>query len=266
MTSTSPSPLQDRLVASPCCLPSMPQAELFAACQRLGFRNYEAFSHWAACRHEWTLDPAAVRQTAADYGLTITSYHLPPISDDVEASLANAIAAARFASKLGDDVKVLFKANSRDLFAQVGKRFLDALDEESIAVTPVLQNHKGSAITTLEDYREVLESIDDPRMKCILEVGHFQRIGVDWRTGWDLLGDRIALFHVNDIRDGDSVPIGEGDVDFAGLLSHIKQTGHSGKIVVELELATRKDNAAAQQTLDGLALGIERLNELYAKA
>jgi len=264
MNRRTENPLLSRLVGSPCCLPNKPQAQLFPAYERLGYRCYEAFSSWAECRHEWTLDPDKVRHAAGEYGLSITSYHLPSITDDIESSLANALAAARFASRLGDEVAVLFKAQSRDLFAQTGKRFLDALEEESIAVTPVLQNHKGSAITTLEDYSEVLERINDPRLKCILEVGHFQRVGVSWQEGWELLGERIALFHVNDIRDGESVVLGSGEVDFPGLIQRIKSTQHPGRIVVELELGNRDE--APQETLDGLAHAISHLCQLYDQA
>ena len=128
----------------------------------------------------------------------------------------------------------------------------------------MLQNHKGSAITTLQDFREVLRAVNDPHMKAVLEVGHFQRAGVHWRDGWDLLGERIALIHVNDIRDGESVPFGTGTVDFAGLMKQIKQSGYAGNIVLELELATHETQP--QITLDGLRHAADLLCELYDAA
>ncbi len=257
-------PLINRLVGSPCCLGKMPIDELFPAYQKLGFRKYEAFSQAMACRHPWTGDPVADREYAASFGLQITSYHLPMIGEEIDAGVADALAAARYAARVGDNVAVLFKAASRDIFAQVGKPFLDAIESEGLDVVPVVQNHKGTAITTLDDYREVLDRIDDSRLKGILEVGHFQRVGVSWKEGWEMLGERLALIHVNEIRGDESVHYGTGEVDFPGLMKQIKTSGYDGNIVVELELANRTE--APQETLEGLANAIDLLCRLYSEA
>ena len=134
----------------------MSQQDLFPAYQRLGFTKYEAFPSWAECRHPWGGNADEDRQRAADYGLEITSYHLPPITENIEESLGHALAAARYASRLGAKI-VLFKAAKKDCFGAVGKRFLDVLEKENLNLTPVLQNHAGSAISTLQDYRDVFE-------------------------------------------------------------------------------------------------------------
>lgn len=256
--------LRSRLVGSPCCLPALALPTLFAAYRQIGFTKYEAFSSWATARHDGAGDPAAARAQAASYGMRITSYHLPKIEQDLEAGLAKALAAARYASKLGDGVVVLFKAETKDIFARTARRFLDAIGQERLGVVPVLQNHKGSAISTLDDFRDVLHAIGDPRMKAILEVGHLYRAGVHWRDGWDLLADRIALIHVNDIHDGRSVPFGAGEVDFPGLLKQVKHTCYPGNIVVELELPTHETQP--QITLNGLRDAANLLCTLYDAA
>jgi sugar phosphate isomerase/epimerase len=128
-----------------------------------------------------------------------------------------------------------------------------------------VQNHRGTAISTLEDYQEVFDSLDnDPRLKAVLEVGHFHRVGVSWQTGWEFLFDRIALIHVNDIRDGKSVHYGTGEVDFAALMQKIKTSNYTGEIVVELELETRDTNP--KETLDGLKSAVTLLTRLHAEA
>jgi sugar phosphate isomerase/epimerase len=261
----NPAPFLQRLAGSPCCLPTMEKEDLYAAYQKLGLAKYEAFSGWAKCRHEWTGDPEAERKLAARYGVEITSYHLAPITKaDVEGGLANALAATRYALRLGAKI-VLLKAEEKSLFGAVGRRFLDAVEQEGLDITTVLQNHAGSAISTPQDYREVFAMLDhDPRIKAVLEVGHFRRIGVDWHEGWEALDGRIALIHVNDIRGGKSVSYGTGEVDFAGLLAQMKKSGYAGDIVVELELG---DHAAApEKTLEGLREGIALLARLYDKA
>jgi len=239
----------------------MPREDLLPAYQKLGFCKYEAFSGWAKCRHEWSGNPEEDRELASRHGLKITSYHLPPITENLEESFANTMAAARYASRLGAGI-VLFKAARKELFAAVGKRFLDAIESENLELTPVVQNHAGSAISTLQDYRDVFAMFGhDPRIKAILEVGHFQRLGIPWRDGWDLLEDRIALIHVNEIRNGKSVLYGTGEVDFTGLLAQIKTSGYAGDIVVELELDTHE--LAPGETLRDLKQAIALLTELY---
>lgn len=255
----------ERLAGSPCCLPNMPKDDLFVALEKLGFTKYEAFCVWTQCRHEWTGDAEAERKLAARHGLAITSYHLPVIKrDDVEGTFASALAAARYASRLGARI-VLLKAADRELFGAVGGRFLDAVEQERLGLTTALQNHAGSAISTVQDYRDVFARLDhDPRLKAVLEVGHFRRVGVSWREGWDALGDRIALIHVNEIRGGKSVPYGTGEVDFDGLLAQVKRSTYAGDIVVELELEDH--GTAPEKTIEGLAQAVALLRQKYDAA
>jgi sugar phosphate isomerase/epimerase len=254
-----------QLVGSPCCLPKWSYEEILPAYQKLEFTKFEAFSEWAQARLDWHEDPTIAKQKAQNAGIAITSFHLPAIgADNVEAGLEDAIAAARYAQAVGAKA-MLFKATKRKVFGQIGVRFLNALDEEKITVTPMVQNHRGSAISTIEDYQEVFASLDhDPRLKAVLEVGHFHRVGVPWQEGWDFLSERIALIHVNEIREGKSVHYGTGEVDFAGLIKKIKSSNYKGEIVVELELETRDSDP--EETLNGLKNAVTMLTRLHAQA
>ncbi|HEY0073815.1 MAG TPA: TIM barrel protein [Abditibacteriaceae bacterium] len=265
MSATASTPLMQQLVCSPCCLPSWSFDELLPAYRSLGFTRMEAFTEWAQGRLDWHEDPAVALNKLQTAGMEITSFHLPLIHENnIEGGLKDALAAARYAEALGAKV-LLFKAANREIFKRIGVRFLDALDNEQIQALPAVQNHKGSAISTVEDYREVFDFLnDDPRLKAVLEVGHFQRVNVPWQVGWEYLGQSIALIHVNDIRDGKSVHYGTGEVDFAGLMRQIKTTNYRGEIVVELELENRASNP--QETLHGLQKAISLLSELYDKA
>jgi sugar phosphate isomerase/epimerase len=241
----SPSSLRARLVASPTLFPYWPLEQVFDACRQVGFVKFEAFVDWVECRLDWRGDPVPIRRLAAEHGLAISSFHLPKIGDDVAAGVRDALAAARYGAGLGADV-VLFKATSRENYIKAARPFLDGLAREKIAVTPVLQNHMNSPIETVAHYREIFDGIGgDPRLKTLLEVGHFWRVGVPWTVGWDYMLGRMALIHVNEIRGKDSVPYGTGEVDFAGLLRRIGASGYAGNIVVELETATREAPAAA---------------------
>jgi sugar phosphate isomerase/epimerase len=261
MSDQTPS-LESRLVASPCCLPRHSLDDLYPAYRRLGFAKFEGFSSWAAAAFDWKSNPAPVRARAREEGFEITSFHLPPLTDEGEKSFEEALSAARFAAALGAKV-ALFKARKREHFRTWGRRFLDAVEAENLGLAVALQNHKGSSISTLDDYREVFALLEnDPRLKAVLEVGHFQRLGIPWHRGWALLADRITLIHVNEIREGRSVHFGTGEVDFAGLMERVKTSGYSGDIVVELEL----DNAAPEETLEGLAAARRLLCSLYERS
>ena len=255
--------LSDRLVASPCCLPQLGLEQLLRLYQDLGFRNIELFTSAGSVGWPSSVDPlgdadarAELRTRVEEHGMRVTSMHLPPITADLD--VAGAVTAAGFARGVGADV-VLFKATTRDLYIESAGQFLE--ETAGVGITPVLQNHAGAAISTLDDFRTVLAGIGDPRMRTLLEVGHFARVGVDWRDAYDVLGETIALVHVNDIDgNGRSVPFGTGTVDFEGLLKHLDDVGYTGNIVVELELEGHTDSV--EPTVTGLRDALELLERV----
>lgn len=228
----------ERLSASPCCNPEMDLETVLQAYAGLGFRHFEVFTSWAASAFDIHADPDRYLELGRRYGLSFVSLHLPPITDDLETSLAEAVAGARFAVALGVGI-VLFKATSRPNYIRGARPFLDAID--GLGITPVLQNHAGSPITTLDDFREVLDGIGDPRMKTLLEVGHFHSAGVSWRDGHALLGETVALVHIKDQIGAVSVPFGTGEIDLPGLFDHLRGAGYRGDYVVEMEVQDREN-------------------------
>jgi sugar phosphate isomerase/epimerase len=263
-TTVQSRPFRDRLVSTPAFFPHMALEPVLKACSGLGFSQFEGFTEWATSRLDWRGDPATPRRLAESLGLRFSSFHLPTARSDSDDELGALMVAARYAVGLGATV-VLFKAASREIYGSVGLRLLDALEAEGLGLTPVLQNYHRGPIDTPDDFREVLKRLNhDPRMKALLEVGQFQRTGINWRQGWDLMEGRIALIHINDIRDGRSVLYGTGEVDFRGLLRRVKSSGYDGNIVVELELSTRE--TAPEETVKGVKLAVQHLEELFGEA
>jgi sugar phosphate isomerase/epimerase len=223
----------EHLVASPCSAPKWTLDEVMAAHAELGFRKYEAFTGWVASALDVCADPAAYVETAKRHGMRYTSFHLPAVDGaDFDASLAEAIEAARFAHAVGARI-VLFKARTRPDYIRAAPAMLDAC--ESLGLTAVIQNHKGSALNDREDVREVLEGAADGRLQALLEVGHFHQAGVTWDQAYTYLRGRIALVHVKDIAAGEPVGFGAGEIDFAALTAALKADGYAGDYVVELE-------------------------------
>jgi len=246
----------NQIAISPCSNPELELEPALREYAALGYQQFEGFSSWARSALDYRRDPAAYASLATWYGMRFSSYHLPPVTEDVEASLQEAIAAARFAKELGASV-VLFKAKTRPLYVAAAKPFLDATAD--LGITPVLQNHAGTAISTLADFREVIADIGDSRMKTLLEVGHFHSVGVGWRDGCELLGASIALVHIKDQIGAQSVPFGTGEIDLPGLFAHLRSVDYRGNIVVEMEV---KDT---ENTLRYLAGAHDYLRRYWAK-
>lgn len=241
---------------SPCSNPELGADDVLSAYAALGYRKFEVFTQWAKSSFDFEGDPAAYLAKGAAHGLEFISMHLPPVEDDQEETLDRAVRAAAFARAIGARI-VLFKATSRKNYIEAAPRFLDAVS----GITPVLQNHVGAPISTLDDFREVIDGIKDPRMRTLLEVGMFHSIGVSWRQGYELLGDSVALVHIKDQVGSTRVPFGEGEVDLAGLFRHLEAVGYTGDIVVEMEV--HRDQTA--KTLELLGQAREHIRRLLAE-
>lgn len=224
------------LAGSPTVDPQMDVDSILSLCARMGLKKYEIMTSWVKSAFDIDRDPQYYLDLGQKYDLQFTSLHLPPVDDDQSASLDRAIKGARFAHALGVGV-MIFKATSRENYIQSARAFLDAVD--GLGLTTVITNHANSPIATLDDYRGVLDGVNDPRLKALLEVGHFHKVGVSWRDGYDLLGNRVALVHIKDMADEKPVPYGEGEVDFEGLFRHMQSVGYTGDYVFELEKVPR---------------------------
>jgi len=236
----------NRLVISPCCNPDLDLESALAAYSALGFTQFEAFSSWANSALSLDVPAEEYKKLFEKYGMRVTSFHLSPITDEAD-SFDMAIKYAEFANAMGAEV-VLYKAASRELYIQNAKRFLDTTAH--LSIIPVVQNHFGTAVSTLDDVKEVTEGIADTtanvtnvgRMKNLLEVGHFHTAGVLWNEGYNYLGaNRIALVHIKDQLGGLSVPFGTGEIDLKGMFKTLEADGYTGKYVVEMEVEDKEN-------------------------
>ncbi len=237
-----------QFAVSPCSNPDWDLDQVLTAYSALGYRKFEVFTSWARSAFDYTNDPAVYLKKGRAHNMAFTSMHLPPVmADNLDAGIKEAVTATRFAAAIGANV-VLFKAQDRPTYIKAALPFLDAI--ESINITPVLQNHCGSALTTLDDVKEVHEGIADPRMKALLEVGHFHSAGVLWPEAAEYLGEKIALVHIKDQLGVQSVPFGEGEIDLPGLFRYMDERDYTGNYVIEMEV---KD---AENTIDYLVRAI----------
>jgi len=229
----------EQIVVSPCSNPDMGLDEVLSAYSSAGYSNFEVFTGGFANAFDYHGAPEVYLAKARQYNMAFTSLHLPAVSADaLDETLRDAVTAARFASELGADV-VLYKAKDRPTYIKAAPAFLDAVQD--LPVTPVVQNHCGSALTTLDDVKEVLEGISDTRMRALLEVGHFHAAGVPWRDAAEFLGDSIALVHIKDQVGPQSVPFGMGEIDLPALFAYMNNRSYSGRYVIEMEVQDREN-------------------------
>ncbi|MBS3762306.1 MAG: sugar phosphate isomerase/epimerase [Planctomycetes bacterium] len=223
-----------QIAVSPCSNPEMDLDAVLEAYSSIGYENFEVFTGWANSAFDYHSNPARYLEKGKEYGMNFISLHLPPMQgDDMRDSLAEAVEAARFAEAIGAEI-VLYKADARSTYIEAAPSFLDAIEE--LDITPVIQNHFGTPLTSLEDVKEVWEGIDDPRMRALLEVGHFHSAGVHWLDAAEYLGDGIALVHIKDQIGQQSVPFGGGEIDLPGLFERMDSEDYGGYYVVEMEV------------------------------
>ncbi len=161
----------------------------------------------------------------------------------------------RFGQSLGASI-VLFKAEKKEHYAKAAPAVLGEV--ETLGMTAVIQNMSGSALTSIADVQEVLSEVKDPRLKVLLEVGHLHQCGFYWKDACDAYADRIVLVHLKDLKDGDSVVYGTGEVDLIGLFTHLKALQFKGDYVIELESKLMK---GVEPVADALSRSLEFLTQ-----
>jgi hexulose-6-phosphate isomerase len=77
------------------------------------------------------------------------------------------------------------------------------------------------------------------------DIGNAAAIGADAAAELLKLRDRVAAVHLKDRRrNGSSVPLGEGDADFAGVFASLRTIGYDGALILETPRGTAPVDAA----------------------
>ena len=111
------------VAVSPCSNPEMTLKEALAAYAMLGYRRFEMFTSWVKSAADVHTDPRHYLALAAEHGFSYCCIHCPPLTDDLDASLAKAIQACRFGALLGCRCAIV-KAKTRAAFVAGAPRLL----------------------------------------------------------------------------------------------------------------------------------------------
>jgi len=208
-------------------------------------------------------DPDQVRDRLARYEMRLIGGFLPVPMHVEGLDLDEAERAIRTLAAAGSDVVVL-AARSIDgsydrkvaLDDAEWTTLLDNLKRlqglvRDSGMMPTLHPHVGTAI---EDRAAVLRLLESSDIALCLDTGHLVIGGTDPLELVRAAADRIAHVHLKDVRlsvastvrdtsyidavrRGLYAPLGDGDLDIAGMVDALESTGYNGWYVLEQDAA-----------------------------
>lgn len=124
-----------------------------------------------------------------------------------------------------------------------GLRMLaDHIAGQSVRVC--LEPHVGSQILYPDDYAAIFDGVASDQFGLTIDTGHFHTAGVDFTALIREYADRVWNVHLKDHLGPQSVAIGTGEIDLAGLIEVLGEIGYGGALALELEV-TDPQNAVA---------------------
>jgi inosose dehydratase len=231
-------------------------------------------------------DPAALRAELEARGLTMLGSFVGVALDDADAHAegeAHAVRVARLlAAVAGETPPVLVLADANGTVplrvACAGRITPEQMlpdDRWPIAravlaqtgLRTVFHPHCAGWIETPNEIARLLELTDPALLGLCFDTGHYTYGGGEGLDGLRRFGERIAYVHLKDcsaavadrarsegwdyqraVREGIFCELGQGVVDFPGVLAGLRQQGYDGWAVVEQDvvagLGTPKESAA----------------------
>jgi inosose dehydratase len=232
-------------------------------------------------------EPARVRELLDRYGLRLVGGFLPVVlhgdADFDEAgsaisTLAAAgsevvVLAARSIDGSYDRKVPLDDAEWRTLLGNL-ERLQDLIGEHGLRAT--LHPHVGTAIEDRDAVHRLLDSSDIP---LCLDTGHLVIGGTDPLELLRTAADRVAHVHLKDVRlavaatvhddsyisavrQGVYAPLGDGDLDIAGIVAALEAAGYAGWYVLEQDCALPGEPDAGAGPIGDVRRSLEYLASL----
>lgn len=229
--------------------------EVLSSYSAMGYKKFELYMEGRGSSVQLEKGAEYYIGKAKEYNITYPSLHLGYIEEDMGKSFDEAVESAMLAEKLNIPV-VVFNTTKKTHYAKALKRFLKCIEGHNI--TPIVQIHEGRAIDNIDDVIEVLNEVNDPRVKVLHEVGSFHNRGNSWKEVCDKFHGRIGLVHIKDMIGDQSVPLGKGEIDLPALFREMDKMGYHGDYVVEM--ATKDRENTNKYIADALKYIIDNCN------
>lgn len=92
------------------------------------------------------------------------------------------------------------------------------------------------------DFRAFLDDIKDPLVKVNYDAGNSSSLGYRPTEEFAAYGERVGSFHIKDrVRGGKTVPLGQGDTDFASLRAALIDIDYQGDFVLQVARGNPSD-------------------------
>ena len=132
-----------------------------------------------------------------------------------------------------------------------------APEAEKAGVVYAVENVGQALAHTADHLLEICARVDSPACQVYYDVGNATARGADVPADMRELGDRIVMLHVKDrgVTDegkGRVAIIGEGTVDWPGVLQAAKDIGYDGYLTLEVPGTTETADEVAVRSRDAL--------------
>ena len=178
-------------------------------------------------------------------------------------------AAERFGEHLGHIAQACVSLNCPCLVVTGGRRNDQGGLERTIrglrgladrlrgtALRVCLEPHVGSQILYPDDYAAILDGVGSDQFGLTVDTGHFHTAGVDFLALVRKYADRVWNVHLKDHLGPQSVAIGKGEIDLAGLIATLGEISYGGVLALELEVTDPEHTVEyvrdAREYLEGL--------------
>jgi sugar phosphate isomerase/epimerase len=112
----------------------------------------------------------------------------------------------------------------------------------------VYHNHLAEFMAGGLETEALLKGTDPGLVFLLVDLGHAFRAGADLVPFFARHYQRIGAMHIRDIRGKEQVPLGQGELDYAGLAALVRKTGWPGWLTVEEENLSKSLQGAKLET------------------
>jgi inosose dehydratase len=236
-------------------------------------------------------DPDSLRALLGEYGLTLVGGFLA-VALHQPGAVEEADQTAKLLAACGGEVLVLAAATGQDGYDdkptltddEWGTLVRTAGEIRDVAaghgLRTVLHPHVG---THVENRDEVERFVRDSDLDLCLDTGHLMIGGTDPVALAGEYPERVGHLHLKDVRAdladevragrlgyteavgrGMYVPLGQGDVDIAAVVGHVRKAGYDGWFVLEQDTALDERSPVDTPKLD-TARSLQDLNQIASQ-
>jgi hexulose-6-phosphate isomerase len=97
-------------------------------------------------------------------------------------------------------------------------------------------------------FAALLDALPHPMLKANYDSGNSASLGYSPTEEFAAYGDRIGSIHIKDrLRNGGTVPLGDGDADFPAFFAALKKINYRGDFILQVARETPGDEVALAQ-------------------